>query len=284
MRHSGGSRQVSPVIALPILFAVLYLPPLQADEGTESFPPAIEDNSFFIEEAFNQEERVVQHISNAVHFGSPVRTTRFSFTQEWPLGSQRHQFSYTLPFSWIGGGAGSGFGDVMLNYRYQLLEHDDVVTMAPRVSFIIPSGDEAKGFGAGAPGLQFNLPVSRRLNAHLVGHFNTGAIVLKGVEGFDTRGDEIEETLWSYHAGGSLIGLLTPTLNLMFEVLALSNEGFQEQGGIARSTETIVSPGFRYAINRGSLQIVPGVAVPVSVTDDGTRVGAFLYLSFEHPF
>ncbi len=35
------------------------------------YPPAIEDNSFFIEEAYNQENRVVQHISNAVYSRRP---------------------------------------------------------------------------------------------------------------------------------------------------------------------------------------------------------------------
>lgn len=32
--------------------------------------PAIQDNSFFIEEAYNQEDRVVQHISTFVRLGA----------------------------------------------------------------------------------------------------------------------------------------------------------------------------------------------------------------------
>ncbi|HET7042873.1 MAG TPA: hypothetical protein VFI13_12685, partial [Gemmatimonadales bacterium] len=41
----------------------------------------LQDNSFLIEEAYNQEHRVLQHISTAeLHHGSAL----YSFTQEWP--------------------------------------------------------------------------------------------------------------------------------------------------------------------------------------------------------
>ena len=57
---------------------------------------AIVDNSFLIEEAYNQERGVVQHIST---FSRAVGTTNwvYAFTQEWPVRGQRHQLSYTIP-------------------------------------------------------------------------------------------------------------------------------------------------------------------------------------------
>lgn len=246
----------------------------------ETFPQAIEDNSFFVEEAYNQEDRVVQHISNAVYSREPIRSLGYSFTQEWPVGSQAHQFSFTIPYSFLGEGLGSGLGDVLINYRYQLTGHDAWITVAPRLSLILATGDEEEGFGAGANGLQFNLPMSKRISAHLVLHANAGATLLYGVDGAGA----VEKNLRAYNLGGSAIGLVTPRFNLMLETVALISDEFDPDGGIARSTETVVSPGLRYAINRGSLQIVPGIAFPVTFSDGETNAGAFFYLSLEHPF
>ena len=61
----------------------------------------IEDNSFLIEEAYNQAPGVVQHIFQSVYSSGPrQRGWAFAFTQEWPIGGQDHQFSYTVP-GWI---------------------------------------------------------------------------------------------------------------------------------------------------------------------------------------
>jgi len=79
----------------------------------------LQDNSFLIEEAYNQEPGVVQHI-NSVLYDRASGGWLANFTQEWPLGGQRHQLSCSVPFSWLGDG-GRGPGDVLLNYRYQLL-------------------------------------------------------------------------------------------------------------------------------------------------------------------
>jgi hypothetical protein len=50
----------------------------------------LEDNSFLVEEAYNQPDRVVQHILAAA---AAEGTTGLSFTQEWPLGGRKHQLS-----------------------------------------------------------------------------------------------------------------------------------------------------------------------------------------------
>ena len=99
---------------------------------------AIEDDSFFIEEAYNQEPRVVQHISSFTYFGGAARSRDYSFTQEWPVGGETHQLSYTVPYSWTSGSR--GFGDALLNYRYQLREHDAWAAVSPRISLILPTG------------------------------------------------------------------------------------------------------------------------------------------------
>ena len=46
--------------------------------------PGIQDNSFLVEEAYNQEFGVVQHISSFTRFWDS-KDWNYSFTQEWPV-------------------------------------------------------------------------------------------------------------------------------------------------------------------------------------------------------
>ena len=90
-------------------------------DGADDRPAkGIQDNSFLIEEAYNQEPGVVQGIATLRRQG---RDRYFAFTNEFPLGSQIHQFSYVLPYSILRseGQKARGIGDVLLNYRYQAL-------------------------------------------------------------------------------------------------------------------------------------------------------------------
>src|SRR5437879_970733 len=102
-----------------------------AQEAPKRPVDGIMDNSFLVEEAYNQEVGVVQHILTGLYgvnkVGSPERRTLdLSFTQEWPVFSQTHQFSYTVPYGFATdrGQASSGVGDVLLNYRYQAYLND----------------------------------------------------------------------------------------------------------------------------------------------------------------
>ena len=80
-------------------WSLAYLLPLSALIASEPLAKGIQDNSFFIEEAYNQEPGVVQHIFNlAIDFTNGSREIAPSFTQEWPVFSQTHQFSYTIPY------------------------------------------------------------------------------------------------------------------------------------------------------------------------------------------
>ena len=127
----------------------------------------IEDNSFLIEEAYNQEPGVVQHIFTAAYTKSGrTHGWGFNFTQEWPVFSQDHQFSYTIPSCHLveDGSRVSGMGDILLNYRYQLLyEGDCKPAVAPRFSLILPTGNRKKGTGNNVVGYQLNLPVSKKI-------------------------------------------------------------------------------------------------------------------------
>ncbi|PYP40076.1 MAG: hypothetical protein DMD48_04640, partial [Gemmatimonadetes bacterium] len=103
----------------------------------------IADNSFLMEEAYNQERGVVQHISA---WQRALRSTAwaFTFTQEWPLASQTHQLSYTVPLQRTARPSSTGLGDAALNYRYQLRRAAARVAIAPRLSLIVPTGSAAR--------------------------------------------------------------------------------------------------------------------------------------------
>ncbi len=141
--------------------------------SAEPLAKGIQDNSFFIEEAYNQEPGIVQHIINLPAFfthGEEEITP--SFTQEWPIFSQT-QFSYTIPYSFTEGD--NGFEDIRLNYRLQaLMEGERTPAFAPRFSLVTPAGDASKGFGHDRLGYEINLPFSKIVSDRVTLNFNAG--------------------------------------------------------------------------------------------------------------
>jgi hypothetical protein len=249
---------------------------------SQQFSSAIEDNSYFIEEAYNQEFRIVQHISTG-YYQTNMKSFLYSFTQEWPAGGQNHQLSYTIPYQSMNAGA-RGLGDILINYRYQMWDEDNWGWIAPRISLVLPTGNTSMNLGNGVLGIQGCIPLSKRWSNELISHFNIGAIVLPNVEGTTERGTAVHQTLLSYFAGTSGIWLLSSNFNLMCEVLYSHNSEIDESGTVVYSNQTIVSPGFRFAINLGDLQIVPGLAFPVVFESGRSTMNVYAYLSFEHPY
>ena len=243
------------------------------------FSKAIEDNSFFIEEAYNQEEGVIQHISALLkdHFNNYI----YTFTEEWPFFGQMHQLSATIPFSYFNSNSNSGLGDIYLNYRYQLFGHDDWITASPRFSILLPTGNPKKGLGEDVTGFQVNLPVSKRLSDKFVMHLNLGLTTLPNLK--TIIGDnEIKRTLTSYNYGLSFIWLMNYRLNFMLEYVGNSFAEFDGKGTVQYNFVHTFNPGIRYAIDIGDLQIVPGIAVPINFEKDGSNTNLLMYLSFEH--
>jgi hypothetical protein len=232
-------------LVVAALFAVATPAPAQE-------PAPIQDNSFLIEEAYNQEARVVQHISAFMR--SADGGWWYTFTQEWPLFGQRSQLSYTVPF------ADGEFGDVALNYRWQLVGPAGRVAVSPRVSMVFPTGR-----GSGPAAMQVNLPVSARVARRLVTHWNAGATLTAGSGGTTTN----------YAAGASAIWEVRSTFNALVEV-AWSR--------VAGAEDLFINPGIRWAHNLGGLQIVPGIGFPIGLGPSKRQTAVFLYLSLEHPF
>jgi len=242
---------------------------------------AIADNSFLMEEAYNQERGVVQHIS-AFQLFRGGDSWAYTFTQEWPLFSQTHQLSFTLPIQRTGNGSSfaTGLGDVAVNYRYQLAGTERL-SVAPRLSLVLPTGRARSDLGSGALGVQANLPVSVSVASQLVTHWNAGATITPSAK--NAVADEA--TTKAYNLGASVVWLARPTFNFLVEVVWTRDEAVTGPGRTTASEGLLVSPGIRWAHNfSNGLQIVPGIAFPIGVGPSAGDNALFLYLSFEHPF
>ena len=239
----------------------------------------IQDNSFLIEEAYNQEAGVVQHVSTFSR--GEGGAWLYSFTQEWPLGGIAHQLGYSLAVVDPGPAAGAGVGDVMLNYRHQLVGNPaSALLMAPRLSLLIPAGSVSAGRGSGAFGVQANLPVSAVLAQALVAHANVGATLLPSAHGpFDTRA-----TTSTLNAGASAVWLARPWLNVLVEGIWLSEAEAVGEGQTRRTERLFLNPGMRWAFDAGPVQVVPGLAYTIGLGPTRGEDALFIYLSLEHPF
>jgi hypothetical protein len=262
-----------------LLLAGLALSPAWAQQPPAPVP-GIQDDSFLIEEAYNQEPYVVQHISS---FTRSWRNGDFAaaFTQEWPVPEHaRHQLSYTL--TGLGAGSGAGWGDTLLNYRYQVRGGAEArVSFSPRISLLLPTGQSELERGFGGPGFQGNLPVSIVHGSRLVTHWNAGATVI--CPGRNRRGERA--TLTGYNLGQSFVYLAHPRFNVLLETVWSGSEMVASPRQTQRTHSLLVSPGVRWAYNFASgLQIVPGVAFPVGVGPSAGERAVLLYLSFEHRF
>jgi hypothetical protein len=244
--------------------------------------PKIEDNSFLVEEAYNQEYGVVQHIQS---FARDFDTGDYvySFTQEWPIDiDPRHQFSYTLLGVHDGKSPGSGFGwgDIQLNYRYQLVKNDRVA-VAPRASLIIGTGDSQRGRGFGGPGFQTNWAMSFRATPKLTMHSNAGWTIVPNEK--NTSGQKA--TANAFNLGQSFVWLAKPRFNVLLETVYVALNDVIGIGKTQYSHEVLMNPGIRWSYNfKNGTQIVPGISAPVGVGPSSGRVGILLYLSVEHPF
>jgi hypothetical protein len=255
----------------------------QTTQGTPSTagstPFAITDNSFLVEEAFNQEPGIFQNIFGAVKTSDGWAA---AFTQEWPVKSQKHQFSYTL--LWLDAEGHNRFGDVLINYRYQALtEGPGRPAFSPRVSLILRTGRARDGLGSGSPGLQINLPVSKQAG-DWYWHWNGGATWLpRSQSDFEGPSPTRRENLIAPFLAGSGIYRLRPMFQLMLEGVVVFDESIAAQR-TQRDSVFTVAPGLRTGWNIGERQLIVGFAVPVTWSDGENEPGAFLYFSYELPF
>ena len=288
-----GARAASKVLVttLQALLLCLWLPsaaaaqtpppppdstPARVPTGSNA-PFQILDNSFLVEEAFNQERGIFQNIFG---FQRDSGLWDFAFTQEWPAPSQQHQLSYTVPFS--GFADETGFGDVMINYRYQaLMEGPGNPAFSPRVSVILPTGSD--GFTRDTLGFQVNLPVSKQ-RGDVYWNANAGVTWHPNVKIVPGVSDAERVSLLTPHLSGSAIYRLRPMFNLMLESVLDFEQVAEPDGTKRRETAFTVSPGARGGWNLGDHQLILGAAVPITWVESDSTAGILLYLSYELPF
>jgi DtxR family Mn-dependent transcriptional regulator len=271
--------QVAKVLILVLVLAGSAFAQTATPPEGKNRPWEIMDNSFIVEEAFNQERGVFQNIFN---LGFSDGNWAFTFTQEWPVPAQKHQLSYTV--SALDNGLGAGVGDTLINYRYQVsTEGPGRPAFAPRLSLIVPSGDVPRLRGSGSTGLQVNLPFSKQ-QGDWYWHWNAGLTWLPDADSLgppplDTKSLD----LVSPFLAGSSIFRLRPMLNLMLESM-LRFDDLADNGHEDHQKSFILSPGVRGGWNVGEKQIIVGAAVPITWANHETNAGLFLYFSYELPF
>ena len=191
------SRPVHRAAALALALALAPVPGRADGHDDER----IEDNSFLVEEAYNQEAGVVQHVFT---FQQGLRRFEWvaSFTEEWPAPDQRHQLSLTLTGLRQPDALGAaGLGDLLLNYRHEMVRTEGgEAVFTGRLSLVVPSGDARRGLGLDHLGLQVNLPLSLLLGQRFATHLNLGGTWVPGALAGGERGD-----LWTLSGGASLV-------------------------------------------------------------------------------
>jgi DtxR family transcriptional regulator, Mn-dependent transcriptional regulator len=268
-----GTRAASKVL-VHVAAAALFLLTCAASAFAQPAPFEILDNSFLVEEAFNQEPGIFQNI-----FG--IRADdgdgwEAAFTQEWPLFTQTHQLSYTVGA--LGANGSSGLGDLMINYRWQAtMESASRPAFSPRLSIILATGDAERGFGSGGPGWQINLPISKQFGDTYL-HWNAGFTHTPSAEAAGR-----EYNLLTPHVALSGIWRMRPMFNLMLESV-VEWEHVADGDATRREAGVTLSPGFRTGWNVADTQTIVGFAVPVAISGDTTSAGVFGYFSYELPF
>ncbi|MDE3056560.1 MAG: hypothetical protein KGJ59_01200 [Bacteroidota bacterium] len=258
---------IAPIKKIQCSIALCFLAPLFLF-AQEDFSPAIEDNSFYIEEAYNQEAGVVQHIFTGEHLAESPGGTNFTLTHEFPADGLTNQLSYTVSYPTVANGTTL----IYVNYRYQLFYKQDFAAVAPRVSFYVP-------FHSPAPSLQrmsaqINIPFSKRMSNDFVVHFNAGATSERSHYG---RGDE-SSTSFVWNTGGSIIWLSSENINFLLEGVVLLNPKNKTEN------KTILCPGIRFALNFDRTQVVPGIGFPAEYSNSQWNFGTFFYFSVELPY
>lgn len=195
----------------------------------------IQDNSFLVEEAYNQEADVVQHILTFTH--SRHGDWMSTFTQEWPVGSLRHQLSFGAMTENAGGHRSNDFA---INYRYQLLgDGNAAVAISPRVTLLRSQA-------------QVMIPVSVVVSPRVVTHWNLGYTTNPG----------------TLNAAQSVVWLTSHRFNTLVETVWSHSR---------RDHDLVVNPGVRWSYDLSNgLQIVPGISVPFDLTAHQRSVFLYL--------
>lgn len=242
----------------------------------------LQSNDFLVETPYLQEEGELEHSFSF----SRTNRRRWSmvFTEELPLGSEKHQLSISVPSQLVGNGAEKykGLGDVEIEYNYGLFGgNTSRVTVSPGFGLSLPTGSARKELGAGGIGFSFKVPVGVMLTKRFASNSSFEVSYTKSA-----RNDEgARANLFGYEIGQSFVWFARPKLNFLLEAVWEREQEVVGPGLKESEREFLISPGVRWAYAfKNGLIISPGVAVPVGVGPSRGEKGIFFYLSFEHSF
>lgn len=239
---------------------------------------AFDNSSLFIEEATLKDYGVLQ-LNQGLQYLNRVRSNTYTVTGELSL----KPFSITVPYNkidnspFVNGRNVQGFGDVLLNFRHQLINTDNV-SMVPRISILLPTGDYKDALGTSALGLQINQTLSVAISKSFVSNYNLGFTLVANAK--EPAGDTATTTSLSY--GTSLVYFAQDNLHFLCEILGNSSESPKSGGGKTRDNTFYVIPSVRYLVNFSSgWQMVPAVAYMSGAGPSESENGAFAQLAVE---
>lgn len=242
----------------------------------------LQSNGLLVETAYHQESGELQHTF------SMSRTNRRSwssvFTEEIPLGSDKHQLSFSLPAQLVKNDSESfrGVGDAKFEYSYFLYgNNSSKVTFAPGFGVSVPTGSVRKELGAGAPGVSAKLPVSVMLGKQFASNSTFEMSYTRRA-----KNDEGERAnLVGYEFGQSFVWFAKPKLNFLVEAVWERSPEIIGDDRRKYEQELYLNPGVRWAHTfKNGLMIIPSVGVPIGIGASRGERGIFLSVAFEHSF
>jgi hypothetical protein len=244
-----------------------------------------EDNSFLLDEAFTQEKGIMQFITTIYNDNLRSKNFAYTFSHEIPL-THRHQVSYSLRYNFMKAQARNGWGDTNIGYTYRLSGKEAWIMIVPQLTIILPTGDPSRGLGYGGLGGRLNLTLTKRLSRKLVSHYNVAHTIIHNADRYDDVSGEyvkvFEKTLHDQDLAGSIIWYPARKINIMLEYISSFRSQIAADGAISKVQESVLNPGFRLALDLKTLQIVPGLSVPIAFTDDYQhQTGVLIYVSIE---
>lgn len=181
----------------------------------------LQSNALLVETAYHQDEGELQH---SFSFARGNRGNwSFNFTEEIPLGGEKHQLSFSLPAQMVRDGADGirGFGDTKFEYSYFLYgSNSSRITIAPGFGLTIPTGNSRKELGAGASGVSFKIPVSVMLSKRCASNSTFETTFTKSARNHEGERAYVTD----FEIGQSIVWFAKPNLNFLIEAVWERNQ------------------------------------------------------------
>lgn len=236
----------------------------------------IEDNSFLLEEAFNQKKEEYQFIQK--YYTSTSGYVEYLLEIEAPLSDdETHQISLDISRIRPEEIPASSFSDLNLNYRYQALNRNGMI-LTEKIGLVLATGKVENETSNGAMGAQLMQVATFKFSERFMNHWNLGTTIFPEAE--TAAG---EKTILEFTGGTSLINNYSDNLNFLLEAVLQTFESYDEDKNVNNELRFYLNPGLRFALDFDfkRTQVVPGVSFPVQYSDGEVRPGVFLYLSVE---